>query len=149
MNRTELKEVLTQLTQNAMLKIFAKNQNTINRTPSSRRRTRPKFIIKYGPPASGKGSAAVTASIEQLGDKINTYININVDDVVESTNLFRKQSRLLLNKLVANKGINATQPGAVNAIVNVLNHLPAAEVDRKSTRLNSSHVSESRMPSSA
>ena len=38
---------------------------------------------------------------------------------------------------------------SLNAVRTLVNPLKSAAPDRKSTRLNSSHVSESRMPSSA
>ena len=43
-------------------------------------------------------------------------------------------------------GISNIHYGGVNVSAEVLAHKP---IDRKSTRLNSSHMSESRMPSSA
>ena len=61
---------------------------------------RPKFIIKYGPSASGKGSAAVRRVIEGFGDPITSYINIGVDDVVESSQAFKNMSHAVIQKLV-------------------------------------------------
>jgi hypothetical protein len=61
---------------------------------------RPKLVIKWGPPASGKGSAAMTRTIEAEGDPLRSYININVDAVVESTQAFRNESRQLFEKWV-------------------------------------------------
>jgi hypothetical protein len=64
---------------------------------------RPKLVIKWGPPASGKGSPAMTRAIEAEGDPISSYININVDAVVESTRAFRNESRQLFEKWVGTK----------------------------------------------
>jgi len=68
--------------------------------PGSRR---PKLVIKWGPPASGKGSPAMTRTIEAEGDPITSYININVDAAVESTLAFRNESRQLFEKWVGTK----------------------------------------------
>jgi hypothetical protein len=70
------------------------------RRPRSRR---PKLVIKWGPPASGKGSPAMTRTIEAEGDPISSYININVDAAVESTLSFRNESRQLFEKWVGAK----------------------------------------------
>lgn len=62
----------------------------------------PKLVIKYGPPASGKSS--VNSLVEKIGgDPIESYININVDDAVESTEYFKKRSRIMIQRLVGNR----------------------------------------------
>jgi hypothetical protein len=91
------KAQLNQITVNSLLRLFAANARTLNNVPNPS--GKPKFIIKYGPPASGKGSAMVRSIIEKLGDPLNSYININVDDAVEATNLFKNKSRALVNNL--------------------------------------------------
>jgi hypothetical protein len=91
-----LSDQLTHVTENSLFKIFTSNANKINNLPTPRN---PKFIIKYGPPASGKGSDAVKSLIKDLGDPLNTYININVDDAVESTEMFTRTSRDLVKNI--------------------------------------------------
>ena len=63
-----------------------------------------------------------------------------------------KVSKVILGKIdeeiaKLREEINQIQPGAADKIVP--RQPPVQPADRKSTRLNSSHVSESRMPSSA
>ena len=57
------------------------------------------------------------------------------------------------NALVANPWSLIPPLGHLDAYISAVNRMPMLtleeEQDRKSTRLNSSHVSESRMPSSA
>ena len=73
----------------------------------------PKLIIKYGPPASGKGSAEVKNLIQSFGDPLSSYVNINVDDVVDSTLYFKKRSVDLVHSLVKNPN-NATLTAFLN-----------------------------------
>lgn len=97
-----LSEKLTNITENSLSKIFTLNRRKVNNLPTP---TEPKFIIKYGPPASGKGSDAVKSLITSLGDPLNTYININVDDAVESTEMFTSSSRDLVNNIIKSKNL--------------------------------------------
>ena len=53
------------------------------------------FIIKWGPPASGKGSALVKAAITRLGSPMSTYWQFGIDDAVEFTNYFKTVSQAL------------------------------------------------------
>ena len=59
-------------------------------------------------------------------------VELTDDDLLREVTFALRQRRSLLNQRIANWW-DDTRP----------------EIDRKSTRLNSSHVSESRMPSSA
>lgn len=62
----------------------------------------PKLVIKYGPPASGKSS--INPLVERIGgDPIRSYININIDDAVESTEYFKRRSRIAIQRLVGNR----------------------------------------------
>jgi hypothetical protein len=88
---------LNQITENSLARLFSGNNRRVNNMPTPT--GQPKFIIKYGPPASGKGSGAVRSVIESLGDPVSSYININVDDAVEATKAFRNRSRALVNRL--------------------------------------------------
>ena len=109
-----LREELNRITVNSLLKLFTK-------TPS-KPSAHPKIVIKYGPPAAGKGSAEVRKLIEGFGDPIDSYININVDDVVESTAYFKNKSRALVNTILK----NPTQQN-LNAF---LNTAPVNEVQK-------------------
>ena len=83
-------------------------QNKINREQNRRIESlptptgQPKLVIKYGPPASGKSST--NPLVEQVGgDPIRSYININIDDAVESTEYFKRRSRIMIQRLVGNR----------------------------------------------
>ena len=83
----------------------------------------PKLVIKYGPPASGKSS--INHIVEQVGgDPVNSYININVDDAVESTEYFKRRSRIMIQRLVGNR--NPTE----QMLRNFLNHATNKEISK-------------------
>lgn len=83
----------------------------------------PKLVIKYGPPASGKSS--INPLVEQVGgDPIQSYININVDDAVESTEYFKRRSRIMIQRLVGNR--NPTE----QMLRNFLNHATNKEISK-------------------
>ena len=63
---------------------------------------RPKLIIKYGPPASGKGSGAVANIIKSLGDPLNSYFNAGVDDIIQNSKYFTNTTRNLVKKILGN-----------------------------------------------
>jgi hypothetical protein len=107
----ELTNELTRITVNGLVSIFNKTKTRIQNFPKPT--TTPKLIIKYGPPASGKGSAEVRKLIESFGDPLSSYININIDDVVESTSYFKKKSKDLVKKFVNNPN-NATLTAFLN-----------------------------------
>ena len=116
----QLKAELTSITVNNMAKIFTGNGRRVSNVPGPSGGKRPKFVIKYGPPASGKGSAGVRAVMKKFGDPLSSYINISVDDVVESTQAFKNRSRALVNSLLKNP---------TNANFNAfLNHATAEQV---------------------
>ena len=93
---------------------------SLGRLPSYYGVNKPNFIIKWGPPASGKGSEAVKAVIESLGYPLNTYINFNIDDIIEATNYFRNESMKRAQNYFNKKGVNTTSE---NNIVNKLNSI--------------------------
>jgi hypothetical protein len=93
---------------------------SLGRLPSYYGVNKPNFIIKWGPPASGKGSPAVKAIIESLGYPPDTYINFNIDDIVEATNYFRAESMKRAQNYFNRKGVNSTSE---NNIVNKLNNI--------------------------
>jgi hypothetical protein len=86
----------------------------------------PNFILKWGPPASGKGSHAVAEAIEALGQPMSSYIKIGIDDLVESTTYFKKESlHRAQNVFNAARGtkrqVNSTN---TNSIIKFLNKIP-------------------------
>lgn len=84
----------------------------------------PIFVIKYGPPASGKGSKHVKDVIESFGDDIDTYVHFNVDDLVEGEKRFRNNTMTLVPTLFgpkndANKVLNEVTEKNVKPFSNV------------------------------
>ena len=65
-------------------------------------RTKSKLIIKWGPPASGKGSSLVKAAITRLGDPMSSYWQFGVDDAIEFTNYFKTVSQALAKERFGN-----------------------------------------------
>jgi hypothetical protein len=65
---------------------------TLDEMPSSEN---PFFILKWGPPGSGKSSERVVKQIEQLGVPSDEYVDYTPDKVVESLMGFRKNSTLI------------------------------------------------------
>lgn len=128
-----LERSLAGVTPRRLMELFAQPRlpfrpsNTVEQRVKSiikPRSGRPKLIIKWGPPASGKGSAAMTATIEAEGDPIRSYININVDAVVESTQAFRNESRQLFENWIKTKFPGRTIGTIPNAeIINELGNI--------------------------
>ena len=84
-----------------MLNLFVQNPTikAIYREDSTRQSTsRPILVVKYGPPASGKGSDRTQKAIESLGVKYDEMIHFNIDDVIESLEQFRGTSRKQLEQ---------------------------------------------------
>jgi len=50
----------------------------------------PLFVVKYGPPGSGKSSTNVYNAIKKLGLPLTSYIDINQDTLVESLKPYQK-----------------------------------------------------------
>lgn len=50
----------------------------------------PYFVVKYGPPGSGKSSARVYDEIKKLGPSLTSYVDINQDTLVESMNEYKR-----------------------------------------------------------
>ena len=83
----------------AMKKIFIDINNDqytgtqlYKKLPSIDKNNFPFFIIKYGPPSSGKGSKNVQDEIEKLGVDINTCIVFEVDRIIESLLNYRTET---------------------------------------------------------
>jgi hypothetical protein len=58
----------------------------------------PLLIIKYGPPASGKGSENVAKEIENLGVDLNNFIVFEIDRIIESLENYRKETMKVYSK---------------------------------------------------
>jgi len=70
----------------------------------------PYLIIRYGPTGSGKSSKIVKDEIEALGPRYNTYVEVEIDDLVEPIESFRAKSMDLKNQ--ANKNTRANRKRA-------------------------------------
>lgn len=97
---------MTNITNENIFKIFTSNEKTSFKNFLNKKNTKtpPIFVIKYGPPASGKGHEKVRNIIKNQGHDLDSYININIDDVIEShlTN-FSQKSKKLINNILDNK----------------------------------------------
>lgn len=105
------------------------NKNQNRRINSLRNPTgAPKLVIKYGPPASGKSQ--LNSLIEQVGgDPISSYININVDDAVESTEYFKRRSRIAIQRIVGNRNPSEA------VLRNFVNHATGTQMSEMARRL--------------
>ena len=52
----------------------------------------PIYILKWGPPGSGKSSSKVTEFIKSLGQPIENYVDYSTDKLVESYVPFRSET---------------------------------------------------------
>jgi len=92
--------------------------------------SRPKLVIKWGPPASGKGSQAVREAISDLGEPYNTYLHINIDAIVESTNYFKNTSRKALINFLKSRGVENVTALSNENISKFLNTVTSAEAKK-------------------
>jgi len=120
---------LSKLTRTPRLTSILTNKMA-SRVSNLPRVSRPKLVIKWGPPASGKGSQAVREAISDLGEPYTTYLNINIDAIVESANYFKNTSRQALVNFLKSRGVkNVTTLGNEN-ISKILNEVTAAEAKK-------------------
>lgn len=66
--------------------------NKYSKLPSLSNKEQPHLIIKYGPPASGKGSSKVQEEIKNLGIDTEDCIIFEIDRIIESLENFRTTS---------------------------------------------------------
>lgn len=99
---TKLQSQNVQINEQYLMSIFTKVKS-LKEVPTQES---PVFVIKYGPPASGKGSTHVKNVIARFGKSEKSYIDINVDDIVESLESYKTDSR----KTLMNKGITQYTP---------------------------------------
>lgn len=78
------------LTRDEILRVFCKDR-PFEDFPSSER---PFFILKWGPPGSGKSSEKVRSFIERLGVKSRDYIDYSPDTIVENLLPYRFESAM-------------------------------------------------------
>lgn len=52
----------------------------------------PIYVLKWGPPGSGKSSSKVTDFIKSLGQPIENYVDYSTDKLVESYVPFRSKT---------------------------------------------------------
>lgn len=131
--------LLRNYTPNRVLNILTRNNANLERKITSinklpRPTGRPKLVVKWGPPASGKGSAAVKSAIASLGDPLNSYFNLNIDALIEESNWFKRASRLQAKLVLAKntpklKGLNINSSNIKN-ISNKLNNLSGKNTTR-------------------
>jgi len=91
---------------------------------------RPNFVIKWGPPASGKGSADVKAAIEALGQPMSSYIQIGIDDLVEATKYFKNESMNRAKEIFNTRRnvVNSTNKNSITAFLNKITEANAKKL---------------------
>ena len=104
----------------------------------------PSDVVNIRPAQSGRGGVVMPYNEPLYRSSFRNSTNtINTASAASTVNTVREQQLAALRaQCVANRGTDCNDPRA-------LQYLQSTQLDRKSTRLNSSHVSESRMPSSA
>lgn len=127
-NNQPLVNELSLMTLNSLVKIYNKNKRTIENFPSQKK---PIFIIKWGPPASGKSSPPIKNKILEFGYDLNSYLHLNIDDLVESTSAFQKSS----SNLMRNKIKNVMDKGAIEKFLNNANSESVAEFAKTYTNV--------------
>ena len=103
-NKKIIENKIINLSNEKLLKIFTKGEYTnMNLIPTNITQ-KPIFVIKYGPPASGKGSSKVNEIIKKQGPALSTYIEVNVDDIIESNITdFTNESRKVIENMLKNR----------------------------------------------
>jgi hypothetical protein len=77
------------------------NGRSLSEMPTS---ANPIFILKWGPPASGKSSENVLAEIESFGVPLRDYINFTPDAIIESLLAFRVYTTMAKAENIRLKG---------------------------------------------
>ena len=125
LNQNRVRKAVNDMTNYKVLKIWTGSGRgsfaTLSRLPSHVGSNKPNFVIKWGPPASGKGSEAVRNVIASLGWPLDTYVNFNIDDIVEATNYFKEESNRRARNYLARAGVVNTQNE--NKVVEALNNI--------------------------
>ena len=100
---------------NKILEIWYQGRNFEN-IPSYEK---PRLLILWGPPASGKSSSEVKSIIHNFGIPMKDYIIFNVDDPVESHANFKRESIKSVNTFLASKQSELNQ---LNTLLNNINN---------------------------
>ena len=100
-----LKNQLTTCTTNKLAKLFT-GKSWSEFQCSTVKPVKPNFVLKYGPAASGKGSKLMNYTIESLGYNLKSYVNVNIDDAVESVPYYVTSSRNTLKQKVPRDCLN-------------------------------------------
>ena len=109
------------------------------RLRSPPRNTRPNFVIKWGPPASGKGSADVKAAIEALGQPMSSYIQIGIDDLVEATQYFKNESMNRAKQIFSTRrNVNSTNKNSITEFLNKISITNAKKLGNVYTGIRNS-----------
>lgn len=135
--KTNLQLLLANFTEERLVNVLTQNASTPNKRRITNLRMlpkpsgRPKLVIKWGPPASGKGSAKVRAAIENLGDDYKTYFHLSIDSIIEATNWFKRTSRAMAAAVIRNvaraKGVDVSlNTSTINNVSNLLNKISKA-----------------------
>ena len=75
----------------------------------------PYLIIRYGPTGSGKSSKVVKDEIEALGRPYNSYVEVEIDDLVEPIESFRIESMNLKRRANSNTRANKTRENEIRS----------------------------------
>ena len=122
LNKNRIRQSVNNMTNYKVMKLWTVSAKgtfaSLGRLPSHYGVNKPVFVIKWVPPASGKGSSNVRNVIESLGYPIETYVNFNIDDVVESTKYFIEESNRRARNYLSRIHVN---PNNVNKVVEALN----------------------------
>lgn len=121
-----LKTNLTKMTVEEAIKVFNNTKVTINSYKPPPKGVRPKFIIKWGPPASGKGSQQMRETIASLGPSYDSYIHLNIDDLVESVTSFKVMTDAVLEPV---NGTKLTEKTNVE-LMNILEKLTQNKINK-------------------
>ena len=129
LNKAKLKAKLN-INENKMLNLFVKNEeikgiikSNNNSNQIKNRKRNPVLVIKYGPPASGKGSDGTRKAIESLGVNYDKMLHLNIDDVIESVKQFEVASRNQLETTFSYMTDNKTNNNKKKQLENNLNKI--------------------------
>jgi hypothetical protein len=87
----ELYQAVGDLTKDKIIEIFC-NGRPVESFPSAER---PVFVLKWGPPGSGKSSAKVRSFIDTLGVASTDFIDYSPDKIIENLAPYRFESALV------------------------------------------------------
>lgn len=83
------------------------------------RPSKPLFVIKYGPAASGKSSLPVRKWFQSVKVQYEDVLHINIDDIVESVGFFRTKSRQVAAKVFSSKNLTKLTANEIDPLSSV------------------------------